>query len=206
MHFMPLCRRCLLAARCANTLKFARPRTVRGNAWAGYAALKPALPVARSARLRERLVRAGYDRQEALSEADYGQIPHRIAQTSGPPRPLALSYEGPVLSCGGRKGGSDGLVAAAWRLTIRLLGAIAPFGNKAEELQKIKEVQCCEPRPISELKIANSGNSDHLGQSRRFECDWLNFGIRDPYGRGLGTGFRPITAPGITPFLDHQTR
>src|SRR5579862_1629406 len=68
-----------LAARRANAQKSTGPRTVRGKARAGFNALKLGRHAARSARLRERLIRAGYDRQEAL----YGYIRSRIAQTFG---------------------------------------------------------------------------------------------------------------------------
>src|SRR5579871_5902432 len=66
-----------LAARRANALKSTGPRTVRGKARVGFNAFKRGRHAERSARLRERLLRAGYDRQEAL----YGQIRSRIAQT-----------------------------------------------------------------------------------------------------------------------------
>ena len=70
-----------LAARRANALKSTGPRTPRGKARVSFNALKHGQYAARSARLRERLIRAGYERQEEL----YGRIRSRIAQTFGTP-------------------------------------------------------------------------------------------------------------------------
>ena len=70
-----------LAARRANALKSTGPRTPRGKARVSFNALKNGKYAARSARLRERLIRAGYERQEEL----YGRIRSKIAQTFGTP-------------------------------------------------------------------------------------------------------------------------
>jgi len=70
-----------LAAHRANALRSTGPRTPRGKARVSFNALKHGQYAARSARLRERLIRAGYERQEEL----YGRIRSRIAQTFGTP-------------------------------------------------------------------------------------------------------------------------
>ena len=70
-----------LAARRANALKSTGPWTSRGKARVSFNALKHGQYAARSARLRERLIRAGYERQEEL----YGLIRSKIAQTFGTP-------------------------------------------------------------------------------------------------------------------------
>ena len=70
-----------LAARCANALHSTGPRTPRGKARVSFNALKHGQYAARSARLRERLIRAGYEPQEEL----YGRIRSKIAQTFGTP-------------------------------------------------------------------------------------------------------------------------
>jgi hypothetical protein len=95
-------RRLTLAARSANALKSTGPRAVRGKARVGFNALKLGLHATRSARFRDRLIRAGYDRQEAL----YGQIRSRIAQTFGTSTPEQRCR-------------CDALATAVWCLTIR---------------------------------------------------------------------------------------
>ncbi|HEY6292125.1 MAG TPA: hypothetical protein VI455_11285 [Terriglobia bacterium] len=65
-----------LAARGANALRSTGPRTPRGKARVSFSALKNGNYAARSARLRERLIQAGYERQEEL----YGRIRSKIAQ------------------------------------------------------------------------------------------------------------------------------
>ena len=72
-----------LAARRANALKSTGPRTPRGKARVSLNGLQHGRYAARSARLRERLIQAGYRSQEAL----YGQIRSRIAQVFGAQNP-----------------------------------------------------------------------------------------------------------------------
>ncbi|HEY6291339.1 MAG TPA: hypothetical protein VI455_07210 [Terriglobia bacterium] len=66
-----------LAARRANALHSTGPCAPRGKARVSFNAPKHGRYAARSARLRERLIRAGYERQEEL----YGRIRSKIAQT-----------------------------------------------------------------------------------------------------------------------------
>ncbi|HEY6292372.1 MAG TPA: hypothetical protein VI455_12550 [Terriglobia bacterium] len=70
-----------LADRRVNALQSTGPRTPRGKARVSFNALKNGRYATRSARLRERLIRAGYERQEEL----YGRIRSKIAQTFGTP-------------------------------------------------------------------------------------------------------------------------
>src|SRR5579863_5357362 len=91
-----------LAARRANALKSTGPRTLRGKARVGFNALKLGLNADRSARLRERLIQAGFDREEAL----YGEIRSRIAQTFGVSTPEERSW-------------CDALATQVWCLALR---------------------------------------------------------------------------------------
>jgi len=167
-----LCRhRCLtpasLAARRANALKSTGPRTVRGRARVGFNALKLGLHAARSVPLRQRLIRAGYDRQEAL----YGQIRSRWTRSGSPGlavwpaawRRLATSLH-------------QGLAGAKWTRFKESL-----IGNKAvHEIKhmKTRRLHCMRFRskPISHLELRYKAD-----QSRSSEADKL-CGIR---GSGL---------------------
>jgi hypothetical protein len=77
-----------LAARWANALKSTGPRTARGKARVSLNALKHGRYAARSARLRERLIQAGYRQQEILC----GQIRSRIAQAFGAQNPASRRW------------------------------------------------------------------------------------------------------------------
>jgi hypothetical protein len=108
-----------LAARRANALKSTGPRTIRGKARVGFNALKLGRHAARSARLRERLIRAGYDRQEAL----YGQIRSRIAQAFGTPTAEARSR-------------CDALATEVWCLATRPEALEARLRTKPKNYRK----------------------------------------------------------------------
>ncbi|HUI42700.1 MAG TPA: hypothetical protein VL523_12100 [Terriglobia bacterium] len=68
-----------LAARRANALKSTGPRSARGKACVSFNALKHGRYAARAPLLRQRLLAAGYRREEDV----YGRIRSRIAQTFG---------------------------------------------------------------------------------------------------------------------------
>ena len=75
-----------LAARRANALKSTGPRTACGKARVSLNALKHGRamgPARHPARFRERLLKAGYPRQEAL----YGDLRSRLAQAFGARHP-----------------------------------------------------------------------------------------------------------------------
>ena len=75
-----------LAARRANALKSTGPRTACGKARVSLNALKHGRamgPAGHPARFRERLLKAGYPRQEAL----YGDLRSRLAQAFGARHP-----------------------------------------------------------------------------------------------------------------------
>ena len=131
-----------LTARRANALKSTGPRAPRGKARVSFNALKHGEYAARSARLRERLIRAGYERQEEL----YGRIRSKIAQAFGTPDRNARQD-------------ADRLANVVWCRATRPLGrplasglsaghaasmAIS-MGTKLESLTKQKDSQCRLP-------------------------------------------------------------
>jgi hypothetical protein len=73
-----------LAARRANALKSTGPRTPCGKARVSLNALKHGRSAARAPHFRERLLRTGYPRQEAL----YGDLRSCRPGLSGPEPPL----------------------------------------------------------------------------------------------------------------------
>ena len=127
-----------LAARRANSLRSTGPRTPRGKARVSFNALRHGHYAARSARLRERLIRAGYERQEEL----YGRIRSKIAQTFGTPDRHSRED-------------ADRLANVVWCRATRLLGvwpASSPsaaetfsMGTKLESLTKQKDSDCRLP-------------------------------------------------------------
>jgi len=106
-----------LTARRANALKSPGPRTPRGKARISFNALKHGQYAARSARLRERLIRAGYERQEEL----YGLIRSKIAQTFGTPDHNSRQH-------------ADRLTNLVWCLATRY-EASRPYGSQANSPQ-----------------------------------------------------------------------
>jgi hypothetical protein len=173
-----------LAARGANALNMdSRLRgndsgsTVRGKARAGFNALKLGLHAARSARLRERLVRAGHDRQEAL----YGQIRSRIAQSFGASTPACPELRRE------QRHWCDGLATKVWCLAIHPQ-ARRPLART--NLKKSRKQTAWSLRMSSHQQIGGegdsdnrAGNSDTPAPSGNLECDRLNFGIRDLWRR-----------------------
>jgi hypothetical protein len=198
-----------LAARRANALKSTGPRTVRGRARVGFNALKLGQHAARSARLRERLLGAGYDRQEAL----YGKIRSRIAQTFG-----ALTPE--------QRRWCDALATQVWCLAIRpqarnlvartklktyrnqtgwsvrisahqQIGQGANSGNSADTLESPAdysgnpENQAHSDHPAGHQDYPEVHSGPAAGNDPRSDSapagtpvgDRLSFGIRDPWRR-----------------------
>jgi len=156
-----------LAARRANALKSTGPRTVRGKARVGFNALKLGLHAARSAPLRQRLIRAGYDRREAL----YGRIRSRIAQTFGTFTPEERRW-------------CDGLATQVRCLTIRPQErrAFARINLKTFRKQKSWILRTSSDQQIETGSSAGpAGNSDDFARANVPGWDRLNFGIRGPW-------------------------
>jgi len=107
-----------LAARRANALRSTGPRTPRGKARVSFNALKHGQYAARSARLRESLIRAGYERQEEL----YGRIRSRIVQTFGTPDRHSRED-------------ADRLANVVWCRATRLLGRSLASNSSAVEIE-----------------------------------------------------------------------
>ena len=162
-----------LAARRANALKSTGPRTARGKARVGFNALKLGLNADRSARLRDRLIRAGFAREEAL----YGQIRSRIAQTFGVSTPEERAW-------------CDRLATQVWCLTLRPQARRLFAETKLKDHRKQASWTLRTSTDQQMAGGADSGPSD----SRKAKSgdapagstagrERLNFGIRDPWKR-----------------------
>jgi len=130
-----------LAARHANALKSTGPLTVRGKARVGLNALKGGLHAAQSPRLRDRLIRAGYDRREAL----YGHFRSRIAQTFGASTPEQSRL-------------CDGLAIQVWCLTIR------PHARRLLARIKLKSRRKQKGLELANVVRSTNGRGGQIGQ------------------------------------------
>ena len=161
-----------LAARRTNALKSTGPHTARGKARVGFNALKLGLCAARSARLRERLIRAGYERQEDL----YGRIRTRIAQTFGTPTPES-------------RRDADQLATKVWCLATRPQARLALSRTK---LENDSEQSAWRLRVSSGHGMGGAGESDNSveggTQAAEAPAGRMKFGIREPWRR-LGLRF-----------------
>jgi hypothetical protein len=146
-----------LAARHVKALKSTGPRTARNKARAGLNALKLRQDAGRSAPVHDRLVRGGYDREEAL----YGQIRSHIARTLGASTPEQQR------SCG-----SLAKRSGAWPSPP---GPVAARKNKAEDSQKTKGLNLANLFPSMNCLGLQIGQFGQSGAKRRNQARSAQF-------------------------------